>query len=77
MNKKIGKVIDKFIPTEFDKNNNLVESDRVGFRILINNELITLIEKQNKDNIKIEKDDTVILKEDKVAEYKLELYKED
>ncbi len=77
MNKKIGKVIDKFIPTEFDKNNNLVESDRVGFRILINSELITLIEKQNKDNIKIEKDDTVILKEDEVDEYKLELYKED
>ena len=52
MNKKIGKVIDKFIPTEFDKNNNLVESDRVGFRILINNELITLIEKQNKRQYK-------------------------
>ena len=77
MNKKIGKVIDIFIPTEFDKNNNLVKSDRIGYRILINSELITLIEKQNKDNIKIKKDDTVILKEDEIDEYKLELYKED
>ena len=77
MNKKIGKIISVFIPTKIKNDCEIVKTDKIGLKILINNELITLIEKQNKNNINIKKDDTVILKEDKVDEYKLELYKED
>ena len=54
---KIGKVLEVFLPAE-------EELTKIGFKILIEKEIITLIEKQNKNNVKIYKDDFVYIKKD-------------
>jgi len=70
--KKIGKVIEVFIP----ETNDVMNSTKIGFKIKIENEIIEVIEEQNKDNCNIYKDDlvTVIKKDNNI---KIELYQGD
>lgn len=61
MNVKIGKVKEVFIPNEY-KNNQLIDvmnSNKIGFKVLIDNEEIEIIEEQNGLNSNILKDDLV------------------
>ena len=51
----IGKVIEVFIP------NNNINSKEIGFKILINNKLIDIIEEQDEYNSNIYKNDLVII----------------
>lgn len=51
----IGKVIEVFIP------NNNINSKEIGFKILINNKLIEIIEEQDEYNSNIYKNDLVII----------------
>ena len=70
--KKIGKVIEVFIP----ETNDVMNSTKIGFKIKIKDEIIEVIEDQNKDNCNIYKDDLVkVTKENN--NIKIELYKGD
>mgnify|MGYP003291109698 CR=1 FL=1 len=70
--KKIGKVIEVFIP----ETNDVMNSTKIGFKIKIDDEIIEIIEEQNKDNCDIYKDDLVkVIKENN--NIKIELYKGD
>ena len=68
MENQIGKVIEIYIP-----NINIMESNKICFKILINNEIIDIIEVQDEYNTNIYKDDIVIITkiEDK---YEIEKY---
>ena len=70
--KNIGKVIEVFIPDT----NNVMNSTKIGFKIKIKDEIIEVIENQNKDNCSIYKDDLVIIKKEN-NNIKIELYKGD
>lgn len=70
--KKIGKVIEVFIP----ETNDVMNSNRIGFKVKIDDQIIEVIEEQNKDNCDIYKDDLVkVIKENN--NIKIELYKGD
>lgn len=61
MNVKIEKVKEVFIPNEY-KNNQLIDvmnSNKIGFKILIDNEEVEIIEERNEFNSNILKDDLV------------------
>ena len=67
MKKLIGKVIEVFIL------NNNINSNNIGFNILINNEILKIIEEQDEYNSSIYKNDLVIITEiDK--KYEIEKY---
>lgn len=70
--KKIAKVIEVFIP----ETNDVMHSRKIGFKIKIENEIIEVIEEQNKDNCNIYKDDlvTIINNDNNI---KIELYQGD
>lgn len=58
MEKLIGKVIEVFIPeNKFD----IMNSKNIGFKILINNEIIEIIQEQDINNSHIYKNDLVII----------------
>lgn len=65
--KKLGKIIEVFLPDG-------EELTTIGFKIQINNEIITIIEPQNYDNAKIYREDMVYLEEviiDNKVQYKI------
>lgn len=79
MIKKIGKVKEVFIPEEY--NNTLIDvmaSTKIGFKVILdnNNQIITVIFKQNEFNSEIFKDDIVrLIQNDKTKEFvAIELY---
>ena len=55
---KIGTVIEVFIPYEYKDS---MESKKIGFKVKLDNEEITIIEEQNKSNSKILKGDRVVV----------------
>lgn len=58
---EIGKVIEVFIPED----NDVINSTKIGFKVKIDDEIIQIIEEQNKDNCNIFRDDLVkVTKED-------------
>lgn len=63
MNKKLGKVMEVFIPKEY-KNNELIDimdCKKIGFKIMFEDEMIEVIEKQDERNSKIMKNDIVVV----------------
>lgn len=63
MTKKIGKVIDVFIPEEY-KNGRLIDvmdSTKIGFKVMLEDEMIEVIEEQDEFNAKIQIDDIVVV----------------
>lgn len=56
MIKKIGKVKEVFIPAA-----ETIDSDKIGFKVMLDNEMIEIIEKQDGRNSNIFKDDLVII----------------
>ena len=79
MIKKIGKVKEVFIPEEY-QNDTLIDvmnSTKVGFKVMLdNNQITTVIFKQNEFNSEIFKDDVVrLIQDDKSKEFvAIELY---
>ena len=82
MSKKIGKVIEVFIPKEY-KNGMLIDvmdSTKIGFKIMTEDEIIEVIEAQDEYNAYIMKDDIVVIKHKNISGkdvINLELYKGD
>lgn len=67
--RKLGRVLEVFLKEE-------EQLTKIGFKIEIDNEIITIIKKQNLDNVKIYRDDFVyveIKKENNEIYYDIEL----
>ena len=63
MEKLIGKVKEVFIPKEY-KNNILIDkmdSNKIGFKVEIDENIIEIIEEQDYNNSSIYKDDLVVI----------------
>ena len=63
MNESIGIVKEIFIPEELSNSSflSILNSNKIGFRILLNDEIITIIEEQNEYNCGILKNDKVVV----------------
>lgn len=59
MIRDIGIVKEVFIPYEYKDNS--IESKKIGFKIKLDSDEITIIEEQNENNSKILKNDKVII----------------
>lgn len=74
----IGRIKEVFIP----KSLNDINSNKIGFKIIIHNEIIEVIEEQDEYNANIFKDDLVIInRNDKkniiIEKYDGDLYEQD
>ena len=63
MTKKIGKVVEVFIPEI-----KMFDSDKIGFKVMLDKEIIEIIEKQDERNSNIFKDDMVINNESNISD---------
>ena len=66
--KKIGRVVEVFIPTEYE--NDIMNSKRIGFKVKLDNEIIEIIQEQKEDNCQIMKNDSVLITEQKIEDKK-------
>lgn len=74
MEKLIGKVIEVFIPKD---KLDIMNSKNIGFKILINNEIIEIIQEQDTNNSHIYKNDLVIITKQVISGkvfYDIEMY---
>lgn len=62
MIKKIGKVKEVFLPED-----ETIDSDKIGFKVMLDTEMIEIIEKQDERNSNIFKDDLVIITETNIS----------
>lgn len=69
MEKKIGKVIEVFIPEEYigDRLIDVMDSNKIGFKVMLEDEVIEVIEEQNEDNVKIMKNDLVVITKQNIS----------
>ena len=58
MIQNIGTVLEVFIPYEYKDS---IESKKIGFKVKLNGDEITIIEEQNESNSKILKGDKVVI----------------
>ena len=56
MERKVGRVIEVFIPEEDN-----LDDMTIGFKVLVDDNVIEIIEEQNESNINILKDDLVMI----------------
>jgi len=63
MNKQIGKVIEVFIPEEYKKGRliDIMDSNKIGFKVMLEDKFIEIIEEQNEYNTNIMKNDLVVI----------------
>ena len=63
MEKKIGKVIEVFIPKEYKGARliDVMDSTKIGFKVILEDELIEIIEEQDEINTNIYKNDLVVI----------------
>ena len=79
MKQELGKVIEVFIPKEY-KNNKLIDvmdAKNIGFKVMTDNGIKEIIQKQNEFNSNIMKNDTVLITEQTISNNKfidIELY---
>lgn len=74
MEKFIGKVIEVFIPED---KIDIMNSKNIGFKFLINNEIIEVIQEQNINNSHIYKNDLVTITKQVISDkvfYDIEMY---
>ena len=74
MEKFIGKLIEIFIPED---KIDIMNSKNIGFKILINNEIIEVIQEQNINNSHIYKNDLVTITKQVISDivfYDIEMY---
>lgn len=63
MQKKMGKVLKVFIPKEY-KNNQLLDeinSNKIGFKVMLEDGIIEIIQEQNEQNSAIMKNDLILI----------------
>ena len=77
MEKFIGKVIEVFIPED---KIDIMNSKKIGFKILINNKIIEIIQEQDINNSHIYKNDLVVITKQVISNkvfYDIEMYNGD
>lgn len=79
MEKKIGKVIEVFIPKEYKGARliDVMDSEKIGFKVMLEDELIEIIEEQDEINTNIYKNDLVVITKQTISGKKfidIELY---
>ena len=69
MEKKIGKVIEVFIPEEYigDRLIDVMDSNKIGFKVMLEDEILEVIEEQNEENVKIMKKDLVVITKQNIS----------
>ena len=69
MDKKIGKVIEVFIPEEYkgDRLIDVMDSNKIGFKVMLEDEILEVIEEQNEYNVKIMKNDLVVITKQNIS----------
>lgn len=69
MTKKAGKVIEVFIPEEYkgDRLVDVMDSNKIGFKIMVENELIEVVQEQNEYNTEIMKNDMVVITKQNIS----------
>lgn len=69
MTKKIGKVIDVFIPEEYNKGRliDVMDSTKIGFKVMLEDEMIEVIEEQDEYNSEIMKYDMVVITKQNIS----------
>ena len=69
MTKKIGKVTEVFIPEEYKKGRLIdsMDSTKIGFKVMHEDELIEVIQEQNEYNAEIMKNDMVVIIEQNIS----------
>ena len=74
MEKFVGKVIEVFIPED---KIDIMNSKKIGFKILINNKIIEIIQEQDINNSHIYKNDLVVITKQVISNkvfYDIEMY---
>lgn len=69
MKQRVGKVIEVFIPEEY-KNGELIDimdSSKIGFKVMLEDEVKEIIQEQDENNSKIMKNDIVIITEQTIS----------
>lgn len=63
MERNIGKVIEVFIPTEYNNGRliDIMDSNKIGFKVQLEDELIEIVEEQDEFNANIMKNDLVMI----------------
>lgn len=67
--KSIGKVVEVFIPEEY-KNGRLIDvmdSTKIGFKVMVDDELIEIIQEQDMNNARIMKNDMVMITKQNIS----------
>ena len=69
MTKKIGKVIDVFIPEEYKDGRliDVMDSTKIGFKVMLEDEVIEVIQKQDEYNAEIMKNDIVVITKQNIS----------
>ena len=69
MDKKIGKVFEVFIPKEYigDRLIDVMDSNKIGFKVMLEDETLEIIEEQNEYNVKIMKNDLVVITKQNIS----------
>ena len=69
MIKKIGKVIDVFIPEEYKVGRliDVMDSTKIGFKVMLEDEMIELIQEQDEYNVEIMKNDMVVITKQNIS----------
>lgn len=69
MTKKIGKVIGVFIPEEYNKGRliDIMDSTKIGFKVMLEDEVIEVIQEQDEYNAEIMKNDMVVITKQNIS----------
>ena len=65
MERKIGRVIEIFIPEE--ENIDIMQSNKIGFKVLVDDGVITIIEEQNDTNTSILRESLVLITKQNIS----------
>ena len=69
MTKRIGKVIDVFIPEEYKAGRlvDVMDSTKIGFKVMLEDEIIEIIQEDNEFNANIMMDDMVVITKQNIS----------
>lgn len=69
MTKRIGKVIEVFIPKEYKAGRliDVMDSTKIGFKVMLEDEMIEVIQEQDEYNAEIMKNDMVVITKQNIS----------
>lgn len=69
MTKEIGKVIEVFIPEEYKSGRliDVMDSTKIGFKVMLEDKIIEVIEEQDEYNMGIMKNDIVVITKQNIS----------